>query len=354
MKINIANSSDNDLLLSAVMNAYALPIEHYEFKSIEVGLINQTFLIKDKRANHPHYILQNINTDVFTQPEDIDHNILLITKYLQKHSSLKNYLKLIPTSNGDTLLQVKNQYYRLYNYFENTITYNTVESADLAWEAASAFANFSYALEGLDLNKLKITIPNFHHLHYRALQLEKAYQQANENRIRLAKDVLQKITAQKRVIEFSINIPYEYEFVKRVMHHDTKISNILFDINGKSVCVIDLDTCMPGYLFSDWGDMIRTYVCPIHESSKEYDNIYIRKEYLEAIYDGYLTGMPSVTALEKEHFTTFGEMMILMQSIRFITDFLNNDIYYPVDYPEENLVRATNQITLLNALQKSI
>jgi Ser/Thr protein kinase RdoA (MazF antagonist) len=352
MKISDPNISSTDQLIIAVLRAYDIPADQYKLHSIDVGLINQTYLLQDQSGKEQHYILQNINANVFEHPEDIDHNIRLISEYLQQHYPQDKNLLLKFTIEKSTLLQINDRFIRVFDYISNTVTHNTVASASLAFEAAGAFARFSHHLKDFDVNSLRITIPDFHSLHYRSQQLEKAYGEANEERKKAAHSTLQKIAQQKRVIEFSINIPFEEGFVKRVMHHDTKISNVLFNREDKSVCVIDLDTVMPGYLFSDWGDMIRTYVCPVHESSQEFDAIHVRKDFLEAIFEGYIQGMPSVTALEKEHFITFGEIMILMQSIRFMTDYLNNDQYYPTEYAEQNLHRAINQITLLKALQE--
>ena len=139
---------------------------------------------------------------------------------------------------------------------------------------------------------------------------------------------------------------------KRVIHHDTKISNVLFDENYKGVCVIDLDTVMPGYFLSDVGDMIRTYITPVSEEESDFSKIVIQQDFLQAIKKGYYHYMGNeLTEFEKQHFFFAGEMMIYMQAIRFLTDYFNYDKYYKINYTEQNLVRAKNQMYLLKALK---
>ncbi|RYE01403.1 MAG: aminoglycoside phosphotransferase family protein, partial [Sphingobacteriaceae bacterium] len=134
----------------------------------------------------------------------------------------------------------------------------------------------------------------------------------------------------------------------RVMHHDTKISNVLFNNAGKSLCMVDLDTVMPGYFLSDLGDMMRTYLSPASEEETDLNRIIIRPDFYQAIIHGYLSEMETVlTSAEKQYFFYAGKMMMYMQGLRFLTDFLIGDIYYPVTYPDQNLFRAKNQFTLL-------
>ncbi len=137
-------------------------------------------------------------------------------------------------------------------------------------------------------------------------------------------------------------------FKLRVMHHDTKISNVLFNAENKGACVIDLDTVMPGYFISDVGDMMRTYLSPVTEEESDFDKIKVRDEYFKAIADGYLNKMrDKLSETEKAHFVYAGKFLIYMQAIRFLTDYLNNDAYYGSKYEGHNLMRAKNQIVLL-------
>jgi Ser/Thr protein kinase RdoA (MazF antagonist) len=142
-------------------------------------------------------------------------------------------------------------------------------------------------------------------------------------------------------------------FKIRVTHHDTKISNVLFDQYDKGICVIDLDTVMPGYFISDVGDMLRTYLSPVSEEEKDFSKIQARDEYFTAIVEGYLSYMSiDLNAEELRHFVYSGMFMIYMQAIRFLTDHLNNDVYYGAAYEGHNFIRAKNQITLLTRLKE--
>jgi Ser/Thr protein kinase RdoA (MazF antagonist) len=141
------------------------------------------------------------------------------------------------------------------------------------------------------------------------------------------------------------------QFKLRVTHHDTKISNVLFDQWGKGLCVIDLDTVMPGYFISDVGDMMRTYLSPVSEEEKDFTRIQVRDEFYKAIVRGYYTQMKDeLTSAEKNHFFYAGQFMIYMQALRFLTDHINEDVYYGARYPGQNLVRAGNQLRLLECL----
>src|SRR5690606_24912784 len=137
----------------------------------------------------------------------------------------------------------------------------------------------------------------------------------------------------------------------RVTHHDTKISNVLFDKDGKGICVIDLDTVMPGYFISDVGDMIRTYVSPANEEERDFDKIRVRDDVMDALTEGYLEFMgDELTATEKKHTRYSGMFMTYMQALRFLTDYLNDDVYYGARYDGHNRVRAMNQVRLLSEL----
>jgi Ser/Thr protein kinase RdoA (MazF antagonist) len=137
-------------------------------------------------------------------------------------------------------------------------------------------------------------------------------------------------------------------FKRRVTHHDTKISNVLFDNQDKGLCVIDLDTVMPGYFISDVGDMLRTYLCPVSEEEKDFSKIIVRDEFYKAIINGYKEEMKNeLTEKENKYFFYAGKFMIYMQALRFITDHINDDIYYGAKYEGQNLVRASNQMVLL-------
>jgi Ser/Thr protein kinase RdoA (MazF antagonist) len=230
-----------------------------------------------------------------------------------------------------------------------------LQSPNEAFEAAKQFGLFTRLLCGFDTNVLKTTLPKFHDLVFRDQQFQTAIIEGNQDRRNQCKDLMDKIISYSFITERYQLILADPAFKLRVTHHDTKISNVLFNKADKAICVIDLDTLMPGYFISDLGDMMRTYLCPVSEEEKDFDKIIIRPEFYEAIITGYCNEMgDELTESEKQAIHYSGEFMIYMQALRFMTDYLNNDQYYGASYPEQNLVRAGNQMVLLEKLSSAI
>jgi Ser/Thr protein kinase RdoA (MazF antagonist) len=314
------------------------------------GLINTTWKIADEQGNSK-YILQKVNQEVFKHPEDIAFNIRLIDNYLKQHFPDYLFVSPVVTITGNELVKNDEQFYRMFPFIANSHTIDVVKNPKQAYEAARQFGKFTKLLSGLNAWQLKITLPDFHNLTLRYQQFEQAMVNGNPERIVQSKNLIADIKQNKRIVD-------EFEVCKsrctiRVTHHDTKISNVLLDENEKGLCVIDLDTIMPGYFISDVGDMMRTYLCPVSEEESDFSKIIVRKEFYQAIVNGYLSEMGGeLTVLEKEYFHFAGEFMIYMQAIRFLTDHLNGDVYYGAKYEGHNFVRAGNQLALLHRLQE--
>ncbi len=336
--------------MKEILFQFGLAYENFHVLPFGNGLINLTWKVEDKKGD-AKYILQKINREIFKQPEDIAHNIGLIGFYLEYN--FPGYLFALPCKNiwGDYLIKWGNSDFRMFNFIENSHAIDVVEKPEQAYEAAAQFARFTKLLSGLNTSALKITLPDFHNLTMRYGQFENALETGNPERIVQSKDMITEIKQNKRIVdEYDI---CKAKFPTRVMHHDTKISNVLFDEHDKGLCVIDLDTVMPGYFISDVGDMMRTYLCPVSEEEKDLSKIIIRKEFYEAIVSGYLSEMGAeLTDIEKKHFHYAGKFMIYMQAIRFLTDHLNDDSYYGAKYAGHNFVRAGNQMALLQRLQE--
>jgi thiamine kinase-like enzyme len=185
----------------------------------------------------------------------------------------------------------------------------------------------------------------------RYVQFEKAIKDGNKERIKQSAAIISFLKNQYKIVTISEQISNNNDFKKRVTHHDSKISNVLFDENNKGLCVIDLDTVMPGYFISDFGDMMRTYLSPVSEEEKDLSKIEIREEYFKAIADGYLSEMGNeLSAVEKKYLVYAGKFMVYMQALRFLTDHLNNDTYYGAKYEGHNFIRANNQAALLKKI----
>lgn len=226
-----------------------------------------------------------------------------------------------------------------------------VTNTKQAYEAAKTFGGFTHLLSGFDVTQLHITLANFHDLTLRYHQFKQAIAAGNKERINQTTSLIKELQAQQYIAEEYKTICASPDFKIRVTHHDTKISNVLFDDDDNSICVIDLDTVMPGYFISDVTDMLRTYLSLVSEKEKAFSLIKVREDYFKAIISGYLHHMhEELTKTGKRHFVYAGKFMIYMQALRFLTDYLNDDVYYGAAYPDQNLVRAQNQTTLLKEL----
>ena len=312
------------------------------------GLINDTWLIETKISGEK-FILQRINHAIFRSPEDIAFNIWLVDGHLKQYHPGYLFVAPLKTNEGKELVKIDGQYFRLFPFVKGSHTIDVVEMPEQAYEAAKQFGKLTKLLAGLDSSQLKITLPDFHNLSLRYQQFENALINGDKEKIKRSIELI-------RFIQQHRTIATEFEAVKinfktRCTHHDTKISNILFDENDKGLCVIDLDTLMPGHFISDVGDMMRTYLSPVSEEESNFSVIEIRPAFYHAIIEGYGSEMnDELNNVEKGYFLFAGKYMIYMQAIRFLTDFINNDIYYGSKYGGQNFVRAGNQVTLLQRL----
>ncbi len=334
-------------MLDEVLKLYDLP-PNTLIVNISTGLINNTY----KAVSFSHaYIIQQINSRIFNHPEDIDHNLRLIAEHLKKNKPGYRLPMPIETADGQTLVIVNNKYYRAFNFVENAITYTVAETPQLAFEAANQFGSFTSQFRHFPSESLKITLPQFHDISFRYQQFLSSIKNAAEERKSESINIINELKSLVVIVDDYEKIKLDKNFIKRVTHHDTKISNVLFNEEGKGICVIDLDTVMPGYFFSDVGDMMRTYLPPVSEEEQDLSKVFIREDYFTAIANGYLQHMQQhLSENEIKAFVYAGKFMIYMQALRFITDYLNNDVYYGAKNDKHNFNRAQNQLTLLKDL----
>lgn len=316
------------------------------------GLINSTYIINTTSGE---FVLQSVNHTIFKDPAAIDHNINTIGSYIKENHPGYLYTYLVPTLNGNTLVEWEGKYYRAFHKIDG-YALSVLDNPIQAKEAATQFGNFTQILEGLDMGKLKITLPDFHNLSLRFHQFSEAIIHGNSNRIQDSSNAISFLQSHKWIVDQYVKFIQHADVKQRVTHHDTKISNVLFkQIEGieKAICVIDLDTVMPGYFISDIGDMCRTCLCDVSEEEGNLDLVKVDGAKWEAIQAGYLSQMETVLSnFEKDHLFFGGQFMIYMQALRFLTDHLNNDIYYGAKKEGQNKVRALNQIRLLEVYNK--
>ncbi|MCG2614229.1 phosphotransferase [Terrimonas sp. NA20] len=333
----------------SVLSAYGFQPKQVSLERIGTGLINHTWKVF---LEDQVFILQKINEEVFSSPDDIAYNLSLVADYLKRSHPAYNFVAPVASQQGNSIVHKEGEgYYRLFPFVSGSHSKNTVETTCQAYEAARQFGKFTRLLSGFDAKQLRITIPSFHDLEFRYRDFTAALNRGSSTRIRESRELAHLLLSKSSIVERFKEIKNDPAFRIRVTHHDTKISNVLFDATGKGICVIDLDTLMPGYFISDLGDMMRTYLSPVSEEEKDTDNIVVRDDFYQAIVEGYLEEMKDeLTDAEKGAFFYSGIFMTYMQALRFLTDYLQNDLYYQPSYPGHNLVRARNQCVLLQRM----
>ena len=337
-------------MIAFILDTYDIRYEDSLVEPLTSGLINSTWKITN---GNKQFILQRINHNVFKKPYELAENIRMLDQFLAEQSP--EYLFVAPVknnSNEDIVFKPGDGYFRLFPFIKGSHTISEVTAPNQAFEAAFQFGKFTKLLAGFDAAKLHLTIHDFHNLTLRYHQFEESLKLGNAKRIKQSENLISEIKEHYHIVAQYEKIKTNSNIKLRVSHLDTKISNVLFDDAGKGMCVIDLDTVMPGYFFSDVGDMMRTYLSPANEEEKDFTKIEIRDDYFQAIVQGYLVNMGSeLTTDEKELVFYAGLFLIFMQAVRFLTDYFNDDSYYGSKYEGHNFVRAGNQLHLLKRLE---
>ena len=332
----------------SILTQFGFNKEDFDYSPIGNGLINHTFCLTN-RLSAQQFILQEINSTVFKNPEKIAKNIRLTSDYLKIH--YPNYLFLEPLKSIEKqdLVVREGSFWRLLPFIKNAIAYDVVDTPEKAYEAAKTFGGLTRRLEGCDLTLFECVLDNFHDLTFRTDQFTQALKNGDPDRLSTAESLIQQLKKYNFIEEIYSEWINSEKYKLRIQHHDTKLSNVLLhEETYKGLCVIDLDTLMPGYIFSDFGDMMRTYLSPVSEEETDLEKIIVRSDYFNMITKGYLEEVGAIlTTEEKKALFNAGLIMMYMQSLRFLTDYLNGDVYYKIHSPKHNYERALNQFTLL-------
>jgi len=240
----------------------------------------------------------------------------------------------------------------VFPFIENTLTIDQVESPQQAYKAAREFGRLTRYLDGVDPKLFQPTIPRFHDLTLRKEQFNEALAGATPALLTEAANCIAQAQQFAFLVDAYQSLISAGSLRLRVVHNDTKINNVLFDrVTHDTVAVIDLDTLMPGYMIYDLGDMIRTFVCPVSEEEKDLSKISFRREVYDALLEGYLSEMdPVLDSAERGAIPFSGQMMTYIMALRFLADHLRGNTYYHISYQGQNLVRAANQLRLLEVL----
>lgn len=317
------------------------------------GLINESYQVN--RGPEPDYFLQRINTEVFTDPRAVQANYIRIWQYAEfEFTGLRLPAPIYIDNHTSLFRDREGGYWRAFEFIGDSKTVDRALRPAQAKSVARTFAKFTAAFGHFNVGLLRETIPGFHDLGLRFRQFETSLQGEAYERMAQALPLIRELQQRERYVHFYEVITGSDAFPLRVVHHDAKIGNILFHKKtGRVICPVDYDTVMPGYFFSDPGDMIRSMAGSTGENSRDPDAIRIRPDFYKAIMEGYLEVLgPQLTDAEKKYFHSAGLLIIYMQALRFLTDYLSGDTYYRIAYPEQNLDRARNQFSLLMQLEQ--
>ncbi len=322
------------------------------------GLINDTYKVRTAEAECPDYILQRINHNIFRDVDMLQSNIEAVTGHIRKKLEAagegdigRKVLNFIPTDSGKTYCRVGDQWWRMMVFIPNARTYETV-NPKFSYFAGKAFGNFQSMLADLD-KPLGETIPDFHNMEFRLRQFHDALGENAAGRAGEVKYYIDEIEKRAEEMCKAERLHREGLLPKRICHCDTKVNNMMFDDNGDVLCVIDLDTVMPSYVFSDYGDFLRTGANTGAEDDRNLDNVNFDMEIFEAFTKGYLESARSfLLPVETENLPYAAALFPYMQCVRFLTDYLNGDTYYKIRYPEHNLVRTKAQFKLLQSVEE--
>ena len=307
------------------------------------GLMNKTFLITTQ--SNQKYIIQQISKNL----GDIDklmRNVSNITEFILCQN--KKTLKLVKTKNGKNYIKLNNSCFRMFEYIDGKV-YDTINDVTSFEKAGIAFAEFAKALENFDVNKIHVTMPDFHNTLKRYENFLHAIKNGNKQRIIKAKPQIDFLIANNIYIE-KIEQLISTGLKERIIHGDTKINNVIF--NNDEVYVIDFDTIMKSYLCYDFGDAIRSGCNTAKEDAPEKSVSFNLNNY-SAFAKGYLSVWKNLSKIELDSLVIAPQLVTYELALRFLTDYLQNDIYFNIKTPEDNLIRTKNQIALLNQMEKN-
>jgi Ser/Thr protein kinase RdoA (MazF antagonist) len=320
------------------------------------GLINDSYFVQTDR-DAPAYLLQRINHHVFRDVDLLQNNIETVTAHIRKKLAARGepdidrkVLTFVAARDGKKYFFDGENYWRVMLYIPRSVSYEKIDPVSSRY-AGLAFGEFQGLLSDLPA-PLGETIPNFHNMEFRIAQLNDALRDNAAGRVDSVRHLVDEI--ERRIPEMckAERLHREGKLPKRVCHCDTKVNNILFDEQGEVLCVVDLDTMMPSYIFSDFGDFLRTAANTGAEDDSDPSRIRFDMAIFCAFTQAYLESARGfLTAIEIENLPYAAALFPYMQCVRFLTDYLNGDTYYKIQYPEHNKVRTVAQFQLLQSVE---
>jgi len=328
------------------------------------GHINDTFrAVYDDAGTEVHYIFQRVNHNIFKDVPALMENIGKVVRHQRKKFTEagidgldRRVLTLIQTTDGkDFFKDAEGCFWRVYIFIENHLSIDVVETTEQAFEAAKAFGEFQGQLADLP-GRLHDTIPNFHHARSRFDTLLKAIEEDVVGRVASVKEEIEFVLANEPTVDVVLDLIASGDIPERVTHNDTKLNNVLLDADTQmGMCVIDLDTVMPGSILYDFGDMVRTSTCKAPEDEQDLSKIEMDIDFFEALVNGYLeTAASFLVPKEKELLPFSGKLITFEIGLRFLTDYLQGDIYFKTTREGQNLDRCRSQFKLVQSIERQM
>lgn len=324
------------------------------------GLINDTYKVSTKEADVPDYVLQRVNTTVFTDVDMLMDNIAAVTRHIRKKLEAANVtdidrkvLRFIAADGGKLYhREADGTVWRMMVFIPNAKTYEAV-TPEYSYFAGNAFGHFEDMLVDIP-EKLGEVIPDFHNMEFRMKQLREVIEKNPAGRVGedAVKQLLDLIGKDAEEMCKAERMGREGKLPKRVCHCDTKVNNMMFDEEGHVLCVIDLDTVMPSFVFSDYGDFLRSAANTTAEDDPDMSHVAFNEEIFKAFTRGYIEGARFLTPMETENLPYAVALFPFMQSVRFLWDYLSGDHYWKCKYPQHNLDRARNQMRLYQCVRE--
>ncbi len=346
--------------------------ENFEFEGELVrisefgsGHINKTYVATYLNGDEKQrYVVQQINTSVFKKPEELMKNIFAVTDYLREVIAAnggdpeRETLHFIKTKAGDNYFTTPDgDCYRAYVFVKDSVCYDSADTPELFGKSGAAFGRFQKLLADFPADTLYETIPNFHNTPWRfENEFLPSLFAADDSLLTECEDDIEFVTSRRTDMEGFTVLQESGALPLRVTHNDTKLNNVMFDENtGECVCVIDLDTVMPGLALYDFGDSIRFGASTAAEDESNLDKVSLDLDYFKAYAEGYLSEAgDALTYREKKQLAYSAKLMTLECGMRFLTDYLNGNIYFKTEFPKQNLIRARNQFKLVEDIESKL
>lgn len=324
------------------------------------GNVNDTFqLTFDQGGIRLHYILQRINSNVFKEPIKVMENVARVTSHLLKkiraahNETRKRTIRLLNAHDGRPFaFDDAGNCWRAYIFVEHARAYEVLETPEQAFRVAQGFGEFQQQLVDLS-GRLHETIPDFHNTPKRVAALEAAVKADCCNRVKEVRKEIDFVLSRKDETDILLKLNASGDIPERITHNDTKANNILIDdLSGEAVCVIDLDTVMPGLSLYDFGDMVRSGTNPAEEDEINLDKVGMRFDMYKGFYEGFVDAAGKfLTPAEKEYLPFSGKLITLEIGMRFLTDYLSGDVYFKTRRPRQNLDRSRTQFKLVESME---